>query len=55
MQQQIVEMTYQQHFEPLLTAEETAVHLRCHVNFPEDGQGGTHAQHPAGQAAFLSP
>jgi excisionase family DNA binding protein len=31
MQQQIVEMTYQQHFEPLLTAEETAVHLRCHL------------------------
>jgi excisionase family DNA binding protein len=31
MQQQIVEMNYQQHFEPLLTAEETAGHLRCHL------------------------
>ena len=31
MQQQIVETNYQQHFEPLLTAEETAVHLRCHL------------------------
>ena len=31
MQQQSVETTYQQHFEPLLTAEETAVHLRCHL------------------------
>jgi excisionase family DNA binding protein len=31
MQQQIVETNYQQHFEPLLTAEETAIHLRCHL------------------------
>jgi excisionase family DNA binding protein len=30
MQQHLVETNYQQHFEPLLTAEETAVHLRCH-------------------------
>jgi excisionase family DNA binding protein len=31
MQQQSVVTDYQQHFEPLLTAEETAVHLRCHL------------------------
>jgi excisionase family DNA binding protein len=31
MQQHLVETNYQQHFEPLLTAEETAVHLRCHL------------------------
>jgi excisionase family DNA binding protein len=31
MQQQLVETTYQQHFEPLVTAEEAAVHLRCHL------------------------
>jgi excisionase family DNA binding protein len=31
MQQDLVETNYRQHFEPLLTAEETAIHLRCHL------------------------
>jgi excisionase family DNA binding protein len=35
MQQQSVEPNYQQHFEPLLTAEETATHLRCHLKTVE--------------------
>jgi excisionase family DNA binding protein len=31
MQQQVVITGSHQHFEALLTAEETAVHLRCHL------------------------
>jgi excisionase family DNA binding protein len=31
MQQHLVETNCDQPFEPLLTAEETAVHLRCHL------------------------
>jgi excisionase family DNA binding protein len=31
MQQQVSETGVRQHFEALLTAEETAIHLRCHL------------------------
>lgn len=31
MEQQFIATLSRHHFEPLLTAEETAVHLRCHL------------------------